>query len=134
MPELLFRMKRNVGWHTMMVGGQKRTLKPGDEVRCEKDLLRFVMDKFDQVEPDPPPPEPKTGLKAVHRGFGKWDVINEQTGRPVNDKPLTKEDAKELARLSPPEAEQSFEGEGQDDTQSEEEVSPDQQGDKGTGD
>jgi hypothetical protein len=60
-----------------------------DDVQGFKDLL-------EQLEPDQPPPKPKAGLKAVHRGFGKYDVINEATGKKINDKVLTKEEAQEL--------------------------------------
>lgn len=40
--------------------------------------------------------EPEVGLKIVHRGGGRYNVINEKTGTPINDKLLTREQAEEL--------------------------------------
>lgn len=36
-------------------------------------------------------------LKAVHKGAGRWNVINTSTGEPINDGWLDKEEAKEMA-------------------------------------
>lgn len=98
---MLFKLKAGMGKHRIRRDGRMVVLKPGDEIDCERDELGGAIDKFEQLEPDPPPPEPKLGLKAVHRGAGKWDVVNEATGVKINDKLLTKEEAQELA-LSPP--------------------------------
>ena len=37
-----------------------------------------------------------TALKAIHKGSGKYDVINEETGEKINNKPLSKADAEKL--------------------------------------
>jgi hypothetical protein len=39
---------------------------------------------------------PRKKLQAVHRGFGKWDVVNNATEENINDHPLTKVEAKQL--------------------------------------
>lgn len=101
---ILFRMKAGMGEHYIRRHGQMVCLRSGDQIRCEPHELGSAIRKFDQLEPDPPPPQPKVGLKAVHRGFGKWDVINQATGAKINDQPLSKQEAKELeSSLSEPE-------------------------------
>lgn len=40
--------------------------------------------------------EPPLGLKAVHRSGGWYDVVNEKTGKPINDKSLRKDEAEAL--------------------------------------
>jgi len=97
MPEILFRLKPGRGSHTMNVGGKMVRLKGGEEIRCEKFVLGGALDKFEQLEPDPPEPEPTIGLRAVHRGHGRWDVVNQKTGKAINDKALKRDAAFELA-------------------------------------
>jgi len=101
---VLFRMRQNVGKHIMSHGGQKKVLRPGDTIRCEKYELGNALDKFEQLEPDPPAPAPKVGLRAVHIGFGKYNVISDATGKPINDEPLTKEEARAMERRGVAEA------------------------------
>ena len=97
---MLFKLKTDMGKHYIRRDGRMVMLKPGDKIDCEKYELGGAIKKFEQLEPDPPPPEPKLGLRAVHRGAGKWDVVNEATGVKINNELLTKEEARELA-LSP---------------------------------
>lgn len=103
MPQLLFRLKPKVGSHTMLTKEGMIRLKPGDEIRCEKDLLGNALDKFEQMEPDSPSPEPSVGLRAVHRGHGRWDVVNQVTGKAINDKALKRDEALEMASKGLPE-------------------------------
>lgn len=106
MAKLRFRMKPKAGFHYLRQNRREVTVRPGDVVRCTKEEIHGALDKFEQLDPDPPPPEPKIGLKAVHCGFGKWDVINETTGVKINDKPLTKAEAREIALSLPPDEEE----------------------------
>ena len=39
------------------------------------------------------------GLKTVHRGSGKYNVINEKTGKTINDTLLNRQDAFDLVKL-----------------------------------
>jgi len=102
---MLFKLKTGMGKHRIRRDGRMAVLKPGDEIDCEKHELGGAIYKFEQLEPDPSPPEPSMGLRAVHRGFGKWDVINEASGVKINDKPLTKGEAREMALSLPPDEE-----------------------------
>ena len=111
---MLFKLKTGMGKHYIRRKGQMVMLKPGDGIDCEKYELGGAIFKFKQLEPDPPPPEPKLGLKAVHRGAGKWDVVNEATGVKINDNLLTKEEAQgmvsSLPEPEPPSAQEGFLG------------------------
>lgn len=89
----------------MRLKGKLVVICPGDTVRCEPYELGNAKDKFDQLEPDPPPPQLKFSLKVKHRGGGRYDVLNELTGVKINDKTLTKEEAEALAGASVAEAE-----------------------------
>lgn len=44
-----------------------------------------------------PKSEVKEGLVVKHKGAGRYDVINEATGEPLNDEYLTKDQAEALA-------------------------------------
>lgn len=103
---MLFKLKIGMGKHRIRRDGRMVVLKPGDEIDCQKHELGGAIRKFEQMEPDPPPPKPTTGLKAVHRAFGKWDVINEATGVKINDNPLSKGEAQAMALSLPPDEEE----------------------------
>ena len=84
-----FKLTKGVHYH------DRKRLKPGDEVECAPEKLRYFMDKFTVIEEDPviediPEPVP---LEMKHRGGGRWDVINRATGKAINDIGLTKEEA-----------------------------------------
>jgi len=82
-------------------------------VETDRDLVNdFGGEKFELVssegrkrvrnsDPDKTPDAPR--LKPKHRGFGKWDVINGETGEAINDEPLNKEEASALAAEAAPE-------------------------------
>lgn len=54
-------------------------------------------DKFEQLDPNPPAPQPSVGLRVHPRGGGWFDVINDTTGDAVNDRPMRFDAASELA-------------------------------------
>jgi len=85
-------MKEGMGRHRLRSG---ETVIPGQIVKCEKKELGGAIDKFEQLDPDPPPPQPRVGLIARPAKYGRWDVINPEGGR-VNDVPLTKEEAEAI--------------------------------------
>lgn len=101
---MLYRMKKGVGPHSMKLNGKNLVLHPGNEIRCEpEDIGGALKLKFEAIEAPPPDPIPKKGLVVQHRGDGKCDVINETTGKKINDEPLTPEEA--VAMASSPMAE-----------------------------
>lgn len=96
MAKLRFRMKPKKGVHYLRRNGSEVPVRPGDVIECDKDEIKGALDKFEQLDPDPPPKEPKIGLKAIHRGHGNWDVINEATGEAINTEPLDKAEARKM--------------------------------------
>jgi hypothetical protein len=64
------------------VKGIKNQIMPLDKVEDYQDLQE------DDV--------PRTKLKAMHIGYGKWNVMNTETDEPVNDHPLTKMEALQI--------------------------------------
>ncbi|MHC5035411.1 MAG: hypothetical protein ACYTFZ_10280 [Planctomycetota bacterium] len=94
MPE--FRMRPGCGPHYMRNG---RRVLPGDTVTCEPEELGAALGKFERLGPPPKPEMPRTGLKPVHIAGGWYDVVNPETGEPVNDQRLRKAEAHALAGI-----------------------------------
>ena len=103
MAELRFRMKKGAGAHYLYDGTR---ILPGNIITIDPLWLGEAKDKFEQIDPDPPPMEPSVGLKLKHIGGGYWNVVNESTGKNINDKPLKKEDAHALVNEKVKEEEQ----------------------------
>ncbi len=70
-------------------------------------------------------PEPSE-FKTIHKGFGKWDVLNAE-GKPINTEPLTKDEAKALL-----DAQDGVEDDDGDGTEGD--ADPDADGDNADGD
>ena len=98
-----FRMKQNVGKHQMRDRlGKVLVVCPGDVVDCDPQDIDAVKWKFDQLDPEPAPdPVVPAGKEfrvvAVDGGF---NVVQESSGEPLNDEPLTAQDAADLAGVS----------------------------------
>jgi hypothetical protein len=70
----------------------------GDIVDLDPETLRFA-DQWEALElqEEPPPGEPaSTSLEIRRRGGGWFDVVNTETGKFLNDKPLRQADALDL--------------------------------------
>lgn len=65
------------------------------DVRGIRDIIQ-PLDKVEEYQDFQEDDVPRKKLEAIHRGFGKWDVVNNTTGENVNDQPLTKAEAKQL--------------------------------------
>lgn len=96
----LWRKKPRTGGHYVSRGVR---MAEGATIEATREQLGNAVDKFELLTPDPEPePErPELALRAVHRGFGHWDVIHPVTGQAINDQRLSKEEALRLAGLSP---------------------------------
>lgn len=77
----------------------RRKLTPGEIVECDPSEVKSFMDRFEPAEAPPPEPEPEVGLKVVAHveGGNTFDVVNETTGKPVNDVPLTLDEARQVS-------------------------------------
>ena len=93
------RFRRLRGKCYLMEAGALRCYGPGSIYTGEKASLGASLDQWEQIDPDPEPPsppQPTQGLIMRARGFrgkGEWDVINPETGKPINDRPLSKDEA-----------------------------------------
>lgn len=95
------KFRRKSGIHRYVdAAGEMHAVFPGEIYEGEKEDLGRSLDLWEQLDPDPPLPEPTRPLKAMHRGFGKWDVVSQATGMPINNEPLSKEEAYSLAGIS----------------------------------
>ena len=102
-----FRIKPHYGKHKMLMkDGTYKLLKEGDEIDVKhKSELGNTLDKFIQLDPDPPEggdmKKSKT-IFALKRRQGKkgetavFDVYNKETKQNVNDGGLSKQEAEEL--------------------------------------
>lgn len=97
MQERMYRLKAGCGKHR--VGS--RVLKPGDQI--PERLVGGAMDKFEPVGPPIAERQPEVGLKVTPIEGTKparFDVINQATGDPINDEPLTKTKAYKLIKTA----------------------------------
>ena len=86
-------------------GGSHRTrdgrvLGAGDILRMSIEEMEMsgFKDQFTLLDPAPTPEEqkPKAGLKMVHKGGGRYIVINEVTGEPLTDELLSRAQAEQF--------------------------------------
>ena len=88
--------------HYMRANGRRAyKFVGGDIIELPADKAAAIMDKLELVEEAQPVEEkeekiPAVSLQIVHRGGGKYNVVNQVTGKPINDRLLTKEEAEEL--------------------------------------
>lgn len=84
-------------------GATKRLLGAGDVIRRTREQLGQFAGRFEQLDPDPAP-GPPTDLEVVPAGAGLANVVNKVTGQPINDAPMTAEDAEAFVETTDPEA------------------------------
>lgn len=100
MGKLRYRVKPNTGKHTYFDDdGSRVTVKPGEIVSLKPEVARPFLYKLDLLDPMPSPQMPSIGLRLERTPGGErnqWDVVNEATGKAINDEPLTANDARSL--------------------------------------
>jgi len=97
MPKVLHRMKKGYGKHYHRdENGNMVLLRPGDTILVDPEILAGACDKFEIIGPIPPPPASIIGLVLSETDGGMWNVLNIETKRPLNDRPLTLEEAKSI--------------------------------------
>lgn len=87
-----FKFKEVPNNFRIRINGHMKKMKPGDIIECHPDYLRKHIELFDRLDPEPPPPKPKYELKMV-ACEGGWNVINQASGKPINNVPLSEKDA-----------------------------------------
>lgn len=83
------------GKHKLRSG---KKIKTGETFKAYPSEVAWLGDRVMAMEPIPEtkPVVQTISLMKKHKGFGKYDVINEKTGEAVNDKPLTNKEAELL--------------------------------------
>ena len=89
--KLRYRMKPGVGPH--YYEGKKYV--SGQIIRMYPEQTENIKNKLEPLDQVPDLPE-KLPLKLVQREDGKYDVINEGTGNPINDVPLSLKESMEM--------------------------------------
>lgn len=96
-------LKKKVGFHIRYESGKGRVkYLPGDIMEVENiKELGGAADKFKILDPVPKEnpielDEPAIMLKMMHRGGGRYNVVNVETDEAVNDEYLTKKEAEEM--------------------------------------
>ena len=95
------------GTHSRVEGEKKKRViyKKGDVIEATEYELRSFLDKFRRIGPPEAPEKPKAEakqLKKEHRGGGKYNVVNPESGKPINNELLSSEDADALIEIGNP--------------------------------
>lgn len=92
------------GKHYRMERGVMKCYKKGDVIKMTPESAENIKEKLDMA-PSPEPlidvqeakePTKVVKLQIKELGGGNFNVFNPETGKNVNSKPLTKEEAEEL--------------------------------------
>jgi len=105
--------------------GKRKTLRAGDTFYAQPSRVKAFLDIMEPVNPEEAQAieepetafEPKISLKMIHRGAGRYVVINKETGEQINEGYLNKVEAEALVRgeVDLPEATTTEEEEEQED-------------------
>jgi len=98
------------------VGGGPLTLRGGKVIQsgqifraAEDEIPQAFGDLVEQLDPKPSREEeaapPQTNLEIRHKGGGWYDLINTQTDQAINTTSMRQDEAKQLAKMAPEEAE-----------------------------
>ncbi len=97
------KLKKGVGFHIRKeVGKGTVRYQPGDIMEVENvNELGGAADKFEILDAIPEEKElqldaPPVGLRMEHRGGGRYNVVNVETGEAVNEEHLTKKEAQAM--------------------------------------
>lgn len=91
-----YRKLPKSGKHYFRRKGEMICVLPGETIEAEPHELGGAITTYECLDPPPPPAEPTRGLFAKHVGGGRYNVINEATGNPINDELLSKGEAEAL--------------------------------------
>lgn len=95
MAEIRFRVKS--GKHYARdKDGRSGCYRKGEVFSADPERMKAFMDKLEQVDPDPPEPQPTAELQLVKREDGKYDVVHPDSGDKLNDEPLSRYKAQQL--------------------------------------
>lgn len=102
------KLKKAVGFHIRKeVGKGTVRYQPGNIMLVENiSELGGAADKFEILDPIPEKDEfqldaSPVGLRMEHRGGGRYNVVNTETGEAVNEEHLTKKEAQAMVDAVP---------------------------------
>ena len=97
------KLKKGTGFHLRKESGKGLVrYKPGDIMKVETiSELGGAADKFEILDPIPEKDEleldaPIVLLKMEHRGGGRYNVVNTETGEAINEGYLTQKEAQTM--------------------------------------
>jgi len=108
------KFKLKSGRCQLFVDQEKVQLAPGDIVECEPwEIPEGFKKSFEEIippgevraTPEEPDAELPDNFEVAHKGGGKYNVINKDTGEPINTALLSRAEAYELAGIPDPKAE-----------------------------
>jgi len=86
-------------------------LRPGAIIEASEYAMRGFLDVMERIDPDIPVMDKPKAVPPIVRGsasgLGYFDVLNPDTGEPLNDRPLVKSEAEALAGAPVPEEEET---------------------------
>lgn len=90
-----FKLKRNVGSHWY----HKQKYNPGDRIDMYEHEAKKIMHKLERLDKSPEDKlmEAESGFAIMHLGDGEYNVVNDASGKAINDEPLTLKEARALA-------------------------------------
>jgi len=89
-----FQMKARPGKFYLRSGHGIRLIKAGDIIDCDPYEIRNHLNKFNHLDPEPSPAPQVEKLRAVKRSDGTgYDIVSSMTGSPINDTPLSFDEA-----------------------------------------
>lgn len=77
----------------LRAGRRIRLVNPGDIIDASEEFYEKHKSQFDRIGPEPEQPKQDMQLRMVARSDDGFDVVNDATGEPINDGPLTEEQA-----------------------------------------
>lgn len=108
------KLKDRTGFHVRKESGKGKVVYYPGDIMTVSDIkeLGGAKDKFEILDPVPEEDEFKpdtdvTFLKMDHRGGGRYNVVNVETGEAVNDEFLTKKEAQKMVGTEQEELEKS---------------------------
>lgn len=88
-----FRLKQGVGAHYY----KKKRYVAGDEIEMPEFVAEKIMHKLVRLSPAPDDVPYVSGFAIVHLGGREYNVVNDDSGKAINDEPLTLKEAQALA-------------------------------------
>jgi len=95
-PIRTWRKKPGFGPYLYKKDGELVEVKTGETLECSKMALGTYVERFDLADEDETVEEPSRYVSVPRKDESGFDVVDRETGRPVNEAPMTEDEAKEF--------------------------------------